>query len=154
MSAPSLPTTTAVAGGILPPAILDLILNGFADALRSPLELILVCTILASWLLPLLIALFYFSTPASRRQTIFILNVITVLVGIGMTIWSNYLLVWLSLQCVYDIFSNKILVMGNIPSDTANRCGKFEWICYHTSIGTLAFGFSPCLAPFGSLSTS
>ena len=87
----NLPNRPAAAGDIPPPPILDYILNDFANALRSPLGFILVATILASWLVPLLVALFYFSTPASRNQNIFVLNIISILAGIGIAIWTNYL---------------------------------------------------------------
>ncbi|EKM52434.1 uncharacterized protein PHACADRAFT_100589 [Phanerochaete carnosa HHB-10118-sp] len=89
------PTGGAGAGNAtapqIPPQVIAAVLEGYADGIRNPIGFVLVATIFASMLIPILIALFYFSTPTSRRQPAFILNVITILFGLGIAIWNNYL---------------------------------------------------------------
>ena len=89
----STPNSTAGGTDALPPAVLDLILNGYADGIRSSLGFVLVFTIFSSFLIPMLIILFYFSTPTSRKRPIFILNVLALASGIGVGGWGDYLLV-------------------------------------------------------------
>ncbi|KAI0351194.1 hypothetical protein OH77DRAFT_1358019, partial [Trametes cingulata] len=50
----------------------------YVAAIEPSLQLLLVGTVFASFLVPITIALFYFSTPRIRRQPIFILNVIAI----------------------------------------------------------------------------
>ncbi|GJE92706.1 hypothetical protein PsYK624_088620 [Phanerochaete sordida] len=73
----------------LPPEV-SLIIEAFAEAIRPPIIFLLLTVIFASMLIPILITLLWLSTPATRRQPIFILNVISILIGIGIGIWSSY----------------------------------------------------------------
>jgi hypothetical protein len=60
----------------LPPGLIP------TAALIPSLKLLLVCTVWGSALLPLLLLLFFFSTPKIRRKPIFLMNVASVTMGI------------------------------------------------------------------------
>jgi hypothetical protein len=90
-STPSGNETTAI-----PPELTAEILQAYATAIRPPISLLLTSTIFGSMLIPLLIILFYFSTPSSRRRPIFILNVLSAMVGIGMAIGVDCVVVSIS----------------------------------------------------------
>ncbi|GJE97670.1 hypothetical protein PsYK624_138910 [Phanerochaete sordida] len=65
-------------------------IEAFAKAIRVPIQLILVLTIFASMLVPILITLLWFSTPSFRRQPVFIVNVASIIVGIGVAMLGIY----------------------------------------------------------------
>ncbi|PFH53687.1 hypothetical protein AMATHDRAFT_924 [Amanita thiersii Skay4041] len=50
----------------------------FIASIKSPLYNVIIAHTFTSFLLPLIIALFYFSTPRSRRQPTFVLNVVNI----------------------------------------------------------------------------
>jgi hypothetical protein len=85
----TLPTEAAVA-----------IVNAYAAGIRPSVSIILTDTVFGSILIPLLTMLFYFSTSTSRCQPIFILNVLSIICGIVVAIWSTTLQV-LCLACIY-----------------------------------------------------
>ncbi|EKM54747.1 uncharacterized protein PHACADRAFT_97703 [Phanerochaete carnosa HHB-10118-sp] len=87
---------TASAAPQISPEIIASILEGYAKGIRTPLGFALIGTIFASILVPILISLFYFSTPTTRRQPVFILNVVMILLGIAIAIWNDQLEVSLS----------------------------------------------------------
>ncbi|EKM48940.1 uncharacterized protein PHACADRAFT_202207 [Phanerochaete carnosa HHB-10118-sp] len=80
---------TASAVPQIPPEIIASIVEGYANGIRTPLGFVLIGTIFGSMLVPILICLFYFSTSTTRRQSVFIMNVIMILFGITIAIWNN-----------------------------------------------------------------
>ncbi|KAJ6556837.1 hypothetical protein DFH09DRAFT_1164581 [Mycena vulgaris] len=66
----------------IPTALVAPIIDGFVNAIRLAITFILIATVFGSMLLPLLILLFALSTPDARRRPIFILNVLSVSLGI------------------------------------------------------------------------
>lgn len=73
----------------IPPQV-AVIIEAFAGAIRPAINYVLIVTVFASMLVPILITLLWFSTPATRRQPIFILNVASILVGIGIAAFGDY----------------------------------------------------------------
>ena len=67
----------------------------FTESITAPVGFVLVSTSFAAMLVPLLVVLFYFSTATSRRRPVFVLNVASVILGILIAVWSDYLLVCL-----------------------------------------------------------
>ncbi|KAJ6593198.1 hypothetical protein B0H19DRAFT_920797, partial [Mycena capillaripes] len=63
----------------------------YIAAIKPSLSLLMVGTVWSSMLIPLLVVLLFFSTPFLRRQPIFIMNVIAVLMGLVIGIISAYL---------------------------------------------------------------
>lgn len=61
----------------VPPAGLN-----FVAAIEPSLNLLMIGTVWSSFLVPIAIALFFFSTPALRRRPVFILNVVSVACGL------------------------------------------------------------------------
>src|SRR6266550_4268629 len=57
------------------------------------MNMMLLATAWSATLLPLLFALFFFSTKALRRKPVFIFNVISILLGIGLGVMDTYYLV-------------------------------------------------------------
>ncbi|EGN96387.1 hypothetical protein SERLA73DRAFT_76347 [Serpula lacrymans var. lacrymans S7.3] len=56
--------------------------TNFIAILQPMITFLLPGTILSSFLIPILIAIFAFSTPHSRRQPVFVLNVLGILIGL------------------------------------------------------------------------
>lgn len=73
----------------IPPGV-AVIIGAFAKAIRAPINFVLIVTIFAAMLIPILVVLFWFSTPTSRKQPLFVLNVASILMGIGIAIWGIY----------------------------------------------------------------
>ncbi|KAJ7249715.1 hypothetical protein C8J57DRAFT_687390 [Mycena rebaudengoi] len=67
------------------------IIKAYAQAIRPALSFILISTVFGAMLLPLLILLFALSTPKTRRRPIFILNVLSVSLGITTAALSAHL---------------------------------------------------------------
>ncbi|KAJ7278118.1 hypothetical protein C8J57DRAFT_1060122 [Mycena rebaudengoi] len=63
----------------------------YIAAIKPSLTLLLIGTVWSSMLIPLLIVLLVFSTPGLRRQPLFILNLVAVLVGIILGIMIIYM---------------------------------------------------------------
>lgn len=63
------------------------IIEGFVTAVGPGLTILMVTTILSSMLVPLLVAVFAFSTSKSRRHPLFMFIVFDILLGIGLGIW-------------------------------------------------------------------
>lgn len=66
----------------IPTALVAPIIDGFVHAIRPAITFILIATVFGSMLVPLLILLFALSNPYTRRKPIFILNVLSVSLGI------------------------------------------------------------------------
>ena len=85
-----------------------MILETFATAIRPALSIILTSTIFAAMLVPLLISLLYFSTVNTRKKPIFILNVLSIILGISVAAWSDYvqvnkylcIIIWLFIMII------------------------------------------------------
>ncbi|TFK35049.1 hypothetical protein BDQ12DRAFT_635510 [Crucibulum laeve] len=60
----------------------------YIAAIRPCLNLLIIGTVWSAVLIPILVALFFFSTKHLRRKPIFIFNVISILLGIAMGIFS------------------------------------------------------------------
>lgn len=87
-------SNTSPVGGnatAIPAEVEGAILEAFANGIRPSLGFILVGTIFSSMLIPILVVLFYFSTPNLRKQPIFIANVISILLGIVLGIYNAQL---------------------------------------------------------------
>lgn len=82
--------TSSGNGTTLPPEITMDIIQAYAVAIRPSITFIVLQTVFTSMLIPILIALFLFSTHQLRRCPIFILNVLSLLLAIGLGIWNNY----------------------------------------------------------------
>ncbi|KAJ8078441.1 hypothetical protein PM082_012723 [Marasmius tenuissimus] len=54
----------------------------FVEAIRAPLNMLIIGAVWSAALVPLLVILFFWSTPSLRRQPIFIMNVAAVVLGI------------------------------------------------------------------------
>lgn len=104
---PTAATGTAVA---IPSVIVDGILASLKEPLRDASAIILVVTAFGAILIPILIALFYFSTPSSRREVIFILNVASILVGIGVAMWMNYSLVRITRVAAFACYEIGLII--------------------------------------------
>ncbi|KZW03277.1 hypothetical protein EXIGLDRAFT_828639 [Exidia glandulosa HHB12029] len=76
----SLPAT--MGQPILPPGV------STSSILVLPVTYLVISSVLGAFMVPLLIALFLFSTRELRRSTIFVLNVISVLLGIAQAIFN------------------------------------------------------------------
>lgn len=73
----------------IPDAVVAAVLNGWAAGIRPAVAFLMIGTVFGSMLIPMLISLFYFSTPDSRRTPIFIYVVFTVLLGITLAITND-----------------------------------------------------------------
>ena len=87
----SSPTNSSSPTGGIPPEIIEPIIQGFAKAIRPSVGYVLIGSIFAGTLIPIIIALFYFSTAATRTKPVFVLNVVSLLIGIGIAVWNNRL---------------------------------------------------------------
>ncbi|KAI0669089.1 hypothetical protein C8Q78DRAFT_958983, partial [Trametes maxima] len=54
----------------------------YVAAIRPSLDLLLIGTVWSAFLVPVAIALFFFSTPFTRRQPVFVMNVLAILFGL------------------------------------------------------------------------
>ncbi|KAF8624144.1 hypothetical protein AX17_007207 [Amanita inopinata Kibby_2008] len=105
----------------IPPSIAAII-NEVAAGFRQPLNILIINCTFSAMLVPLLVALFFFSTKALRRKPIFIFNVLSILLG-------------LSLSLVTTMFS---YLTATHPLETAKRS-------VFISSATL-LGFTPLIA--------
>ncbi|KAJ7174278.1 hypothetical protein C8R46DRAFT_646887 [Mycena filopes] len=78
----------------LPTALVVPIIQGYVDAIRPAFPFILILTVFAAMLVPLLIMMFALSTPQSRRGPIFILNILAISSGIFLGVLGSHL--WIS----------------------------------------------------------
>ncbi|GJE97668.1 hypothetical protein PsYK624_138890 [Phanerochaete sordida] len=72
------------------PTAVAVVLEAYAEAIRSPIELAVIMTTFASILIPILVALLWFSTSSLRRQPVFSLNVISIVLGISVAVLGLY----------------------------------------------------------------
>ncbi|KAJ7130731.1 hypothetical protein C8R43DRAFT_1024758 [Mycena crocata] len=75
----------------IPTALVVPIIEGYVEAIRPAFTFILIPPIFSAMLVPLLIMLFALSTPQTRRGPIFILNVISISLGITLGALSAHL---------------------------------------------------------------
>ncbi|THU89960.1 hypothetical protein K435DRAFT_676840 [Dendrothele bispora CBS 962.96] len=75
----------------LPPEIVQPIINAYTHSIQPAFSFILISAVFSAILIPLLLMLFVLSTPHSRRQPIFVLNIFTITLGITVGILSNHL---------------------------------------------------------------
>ncbi|KAI0640904.1 hypothetical protein C8Q79DRAFT_1003985 [Trametes meyenii] len=54
----------------------------YVSAIQPSLDLLLIGTVWSAFLIPVAIALFFFSTPFTRRQPVFVMNVLAILFGL------------------------------------------------------------------------
>ncbi|GJE92697.1 hypothetical protein PsYK624_088530 [Phanerochaete sordida] len=73
----------------VPPEV-EAIIEAFATAIRTPMTFVIITMVFGSMLVPILVTLLWISTSTDRGQPIFILNVASILVGIGIATWSSY----------------------------------------------------------------
>lgn len=76
--------------GAIPPELVTAIIDDFSVAIRPSVGFVLIGSIFAGTLIPIILALFYFSTPLTRKKPVFILNVLSLLLGIIVAIWNNH----------------------------------------------------------------
>jgi hypothetical protein len=86
-STPSAPASTGIPAYAIP------IIEAYAKGIKPPVAFIMIGTVFSSMLIPLLMALIYFSTSHSRRQPIFILNVLAIVLGLVVGTMSTDLMV-------------------------------------------------------------
>lgn len=86
--------------GAIPSELVTAIIDGFSAAIRPSVGFVLIGSIFAGTLIPIILALFYFSTPITRKKPVFILNVLSLLLGIIVAVWNNHLEV---LPTVYSV---------------------------------------------------
>jgi hypothetical protein len=67
------------------------IIGAFIDGTKVSFVFLMLGTVYASLLVPLLFSLFAFSTRTTRRQPMFILVTMGVLLGIALGLWNGYL---------------------------------------------------------------
>ncbi|GLB39329.1 hypothetical protein LshimejAT787_0604910 [Lyophyllum shimeji] len=99
----------------IPSALVVPIIQAYTHGIRPAFAFILIPAIFSAMLLPLLVMLFAFSTPQSRRMPIFILNVLAMCLGlctgalclalVMQVILSPFSTVSSVENCVYDILS-------------------------------------------------
>jgi hypothetical protein len=78
-------SSSSVAAGILESA--DAIISAYAEK-TSPLQLLLVLYVaLGATCVPLLLVVFYFSTPRIRRTPLFMIVIFDILIGIAVSCW-------------------------------------------------------------------
>src|SRR6267154_1304873 len=82
--------------------------TNYIAAIEPAISYLLTGTVLASFLIPILIALLVFSTPDTRRHPIFVLNVLGVLLGLALGAMNIYLEVWHSMS-----FTENVSVLTN-----------------------------------------
>ena len=63
----------------------------YIAAIQPSITFLMIGTVFSGILLPLLVALFHFSTKHTRRQPIFILNVISITLGLTLGIYNAYI---------------------------------------------------------------
>lgn len=85
-------TSTAAAPASIPAFVIPIV-EGYAKAMRDPISFLMIGTVLSAMLVPLLIALFAFSTPQTRRTPIFIVVVLQVLLGLALGAWNAAIMV-------------------------------------------------------------
>lgn len=76
---------------MIPPEITAAVVEAFAVAIRPAIVYIMLHTVLASILIPIVIALFFFSSSQSRRRPIFILNIMSLFAAFGLAAWGEYI---------------------------------------------------------------
>lgn len=82
----------------VPDALLIPIISGYTEAITPCVAFIVIGSILASMTLPILVILFYFSSPALKRQPVFILNILSLLGGWFLGMGNAYMEVSYLLQ--------------------------------------------------------
>ncbi|KAI0340099.1 hypothetical protein BDW22DRAFT_1360614 [Trametopsis cervina] len=75
----------------LPPEVIASIIEGYARSIRPAVGYILIVAIMPAMLIPLLAMMFVLSTPSSRKQPIFVLNVFSVVLGLVVAGLANHL---------------------------------------------------------------
>ena len=88
----------------------------YIAALQPSITFLMIGTTFAGILLPLLVALFHFSTKNTRRKPIFILNVISITLGLVLGIYNAYIEVSNSI----NELPSKSLANFRIKSDQCN----------------------------------
>ncbi|KAJ6623566.1 hypothetical protein B0H10DRAFT_2010538 [Mycena sp. CBHHK59/15] len=99
-------STTSLVPPPLPPGLT------YVAALPPSLNMLMIGTVWSSMLVPMLIALLLFSTKELRRKPIFILNVVSVLMGIAMGILNAWLEFKTMLSPDQTIPTNSFVAMG------------------------------------------
>ncbi|KAJ7711280.1 hypothetical protein B0H16DRAFT_1745308 [Mycena metata] len=74
----------------IPSALVVPIIEGYVEAIRPAFPVIMILTVFAAMLVPLLIMLFALSTPETRRGPIFILNTLAICLGILLGVMGDW----------------------------------------------------------------
>jgi hypothetical protein len=80
--------SSASAGGLIGELV-----SAFAHEMRPVVGLLMVHTVLGAMLIPLLLTLLYFSTSRIRRTPLFWIVLFDVMVGLGVAIWDDVIMV-------------------------------------------------------------
>jgi RsiW-degrading membrane proteinase PrsW (M82 family) len=83
MASSTLPATSTA----IPPFVTPII-EAYTTAIVPSINFIMIMTVFASMLIPLLICLFYFSNERMRRNPMFVLVVFVVLLGLALGGWN------------------------------------------------------------------
>lgn len=109
----------------------------YLAVIRPSLKLMLLCSAWSSALVPLLFALFLFSSRSLRRTPIFMLNVVSIIMGLALGVLAYYNGVSVNrLPLNGSIYESRVGYGNSVSGRNNPRCR-----CYHTS------GLYQCSAP-------
>jgi predicted Na+-dependent transporter len=86
-------SATGTSAPALPTALIYPIVQGIAEAYKTPVTFLVIHTVLGAMLVPLLIALFTLSRGGTRRSRMFVSVVVMVLLGVLLAVWNGYVMV-------------------------------------------------------------
>jgi hypothetical protein len=79
--------STAVPNDLLP--LIKPLVDAMTKQMRPLLGLVMIHTVFGAMLVPLLLALLYFSTPSTRKTPLFWVILFDVCIGIAIAIWDD-----------------------------------------------------------------
>ncbi|EKM48131.1 uncharacterized protein PHACADRAFT_155296 [Phanerochaete carnosa HHB-10118-sp] len=139
----SSPLATTYSDSISPEVAVTI--EAFAEAIRPAINYALLFTIFASMLIPILITLLWFSTPTTRRQPIFILNVASILVGIGIAMFDSHTLK------LFGVSNPTIQMSGSTSTAFIVILLLSPWVAELVLVFRLAIVFPPRRTPLSKL---
>ncbi|EKM48944.1 uncharacterized protein PHACADRAFT_61475, partial [Phanerochaete carnosa HHB-10118-sp] len=113
-------------------------IEAFAEAIWPAINYVIIITIFASMLVPVLITLLWFSTPTTRRRPISILNVASILVGIGVATFGDYII-------LIEILNPTVQMSGSASTAFLVLLLLAPWVAELALFFRLATVFSPRL---------
>lgn len=125
----------------------------YIAALQPSITFLMIGTTFSGILLPLLVALFQFSTKSTRRKPIFILNVISITLGLILGIYNAYIEVSNSTNKLPLCFANFRIKSDhcNVISYQAILAISWTGVLAHDNFYCLGCGDDTAFTPFGSI---